>query len=149
MPRLPVIWRDPFSVPTHMGRFMDEFFKDFGEFPDLEVFPGFGHTDIYVKDKNLVIETELPGATKDDVHVKVEDGRLVITGEVKRSEEVRTESFIRMGRHYGSFRRVFPLPKEAEDRKGIKAKFENGILVVEVPLKRAPEAEGAFDVKVE
>jgi len=149
MPRLPMVWRDPFALTSRMGQMMDEFFKDFGSFPDLEVFPGFGHTDIYVKDKNLVIETELPGATKDDVQVQVEGNRLVITGEVKRSEAVRTESYIRTGRRYGSFRRVFPLPAEAEDKKGIKAKFENGVLVVEVPLKRAPEGEGAFDVKVE
>lgn len=149
MPRLPMVWRDPFALTARMGQMMDEFFKDFGSFPDLEVLPGFGNTDIYVKDKKLVVETELPGATKDDVQVKVEDGRLVITGEVKRSEEVRNESYIRVGRRYGSFRRVFPLPDEAEDVKGIKAKFENGVLVIEVPLKRPPEAEGAFDVKVE
>jgi len=149
MPRLPIVWRDPFAVTSRMGKMMDEFFKDFGSFPDLEVFPGFGQTDVYVKDKTLVIETELPGATKDDVQVKVEGDRLIIAGEVRRSEEIRDESYIRMGRRYGSFRRVFPLPAEAEDRKGIKARFENGVLFVEVPLKRAPAGEGAFDVKVE
>ncbi|HAZ27241.1 TPA: Hsp20/alpha crystallin family protein [Candidatus Acetothermia bacterium] len=149
MPRLPVVWRDPFGVTSRMGQMMDELFKDFGGFPDLEVLPGFVQTDIYVKDKTLFIETELPGARKDDVEVKVEGDRLVITGEVKRCEEIRNESYIRMGRRCGSFRRVFPLPAEAEDRKGIKAKFENGILVVEVPLKRAPAEEGAFEVKVE
>lgn len=149
MPRLPIVWRDPFAITSRMGQIVDEFFKDFGSFPDLEVSPGFGQTDIYVKDSNLVIETELPGATKDDVQVKVEGDRLVIAGETKRCEEIRNENYIRMGRRCGSFRRVFPLPKEAEDRKGIKARFENGILIVEVPLKRAPEGEGAFDVTVE
>lgn len=149
MPRPPIVWRDPFAVTSRMGQIMDEFFKDFGSFPDVEVFPGFGQTDIYVRDSTLVIETELPGASKDDAQVKVEGDRLVISGETKRSEEIRNESYIRMGRRCGSFRRVFPLPKEAEDRKGIKARFENGILIVEVPLKRAPQAEGAFDVTVE
>ncbi|MEW6217419.1 MAG: Hsp20/alpha crystallin family protein [Candidatus Bipolaricaulota bacterium] len=149
MPRLPIVWRDPFAVTSRMGQIMDEFFRDLGGFSDLEVFPGFGQTDIYVKGSNLVIETELPGATKDDVQVKVEGDRLVIAGETKRCEEIRNENYIRMGRRCGSFRRVFPLPKEAEDRKGIKARFENGILIVEVPLKRAPEGEGAFDVTVE
>lgn len=149
MPRLPIVWRDPFAITSRMGKMMDEFFKDFGSFPDLEVLPRFGQTDVYVKDKALVIETELPGATKDDVQVKVEGDRLIIAGEVKRSEEIRDESYIRMGRRYGSFRRVFPLPAEVEDWKGIKARFENGVLFVEVPLKRAPKDEGAFDVKVE
>ncbi|HOD74036.1 MAG: Hsp20/alpha crystallin family protein [Candidatus Bipolaricaulis anaerobius] len=149
MARLPMLWQDPFAITSRIGQVMDELLRDFGTFPDLELAPAFGQTDIYVKDKHLVVETELPGATKDDVQVKVEGDRLVITGEVKRSEEVRDENYIRMGRRYGAFRRVFPLPKEAEDKKGIKARFENGVLIVEVPLKRAPEAEGVFDVKVE
>lgn len=151
MVRLPAIWRDPFSITARMSRLMDELIRDFSSFADLDldVFPGFGHTDVYVKDKTLVIETELPGVDKDDVQVRVEDDRLVITGEVKRAEEVRDENYIRMGRRYGAFRRVFPLPKEVEDKKAIRAKFRDGVLRVEVPLTKVPTAEGAFEVKVE
>lgn len=145
---LPAIWRDPFRITARMGQLMDELFRDFGSL-DLDIAPSFGRSDIYIKDKTLVIETELPGARKEDVQVRVEDDRLVISGEVKRSEEVREDNYIRMGRTYGAFRRVFPLPEEVEDKKKIKAKFENGVLRVEIPLKRAPEAEGAFEVKVE
>ena len=154
MARLPAIWRDPFSITARMSRLMDELFRDFIGFEDftdldLDVFPGFGRTDIYLKDKTLVIETELPGARKEDIQVRVEDNRLVITGEVRRYEEVRDENYIRMGRRYGAFRRVFPLPEEVEDKKAIRAKFENGVLRVEIPLKRVPETEGAFEVKID
>ena len=154
MARLPAIWRDPFSLTARMSRLMDELFRDFIDFEDftdldLDVFPGFGRTDIYLKDKTLVIETELPGARKEDIQVRVEDNRLVITGEVRRYEEVRDENYIRMGRRYGAFRRVFPLPEEVEDKKAIRAKFENGVLRVEIPLKRVPETEGAFEVKID
>lgn len=149
MVRLPVLWREPFSIASRMERMMDDFFKDFAAFPDWEFSPAWGRSDVYVKDKVLFIETELPGATKDDVQVRVEGDQLVIRGEIKRSEEVRDENYIRMGRRYGAFRRVFPLPEDVEDRKGIKARFANGILIVEVPLKRAPETEGTFEVKLE
>jgi HSP20 family protein len=148
MAMLPAIWRDPFSLTARVGRLMDELLQDFSTL-DLDIGGSFGRSDIYVKDKTLVIETELPGATKDDIQVRVEDDRLIISGEVKRSEEVREDNYIRMGRTYGAFRRVFPLPEEVEDKKKIKAKFENGVLRVEIPLKRAPETEGAFDVKIE
>ncbi|HIE47841.1 TPA: Hsp20/alpha crystallin family protein [Candidatus Bipolaricaulota bacterium] len=148
MALLPAIWRDPFRITARMGQLMDELLRDFSSF-DLDITPAFGRSDVYIKDKTLVIETELPGARKEDVQVRVEDDRLIISGEVKRSEEVREDNYIRMGRTYGAFRRVFPLPDEIEDRKKIKAKFENGVLRVEVPLKRAPEAEGAFEIKVE
>jgi len=154
MARLPAIWRDPFSLTARMSRLMDELFRDFIDFEDLtdldlDVFPGFGRTDIYLKDKTLVIETELPGARKEDIQVRVEDNRLVITGEVRRYEEVRDENYIRMGRRYGAFRRVLPLPEEVEDKKAIRAKFENGVLRVEIPLRRVPETEGVFEVKIE
>ena len=59
----------------------------------------------------MVIETELPGARKEDIQVRVEDNRLVITGEVRRYKEVRDENYIRMGRRCGAFRRIFPLPE--------------------------------------
>lgn len=148
MALLPAIWRDPFRITARMGQLMDELLRDFSTF-DLDLTPSFGRSDVYFKDKTLVIETELPGARKEDVQVRVEGDRLIISGEVKRSEEVREDNYIRMGRTYGAFRRVFPVPEEVEDKKKIKAKFENGVLRVEIPLKRAPEAEGAFEVKVE
>ena len=148
MALLPAIWRDPFRITARMGQLMDELFRDFGSL-DLDITSSFGRSDVYIKDKTLVIETELPGARKEDVQVRVEDDRLVISGEVKRSEEVREDNYIRMGRTYGAFRRVFPLPEEVEGKKKIKARFENGVLRVEIPLKRAPEAEGAFEVEVE
>jgi len=145
---LPAIWRDPFRMAARMGRLMDELFQDFSAL-DFDLGASFARTDVYVKDKTLVIETELPGARKEDVQVRVEDDRLVISGEVKRSEEVREGGYIRMGRTYGAFRRTFPLPEDVEDKKRIRAKFENGVLRVEIPLKRAPGAGGAFEVKVE
>ena len=145
---VPAIWRDPFRLTARMGRLMDELFGDFSAL-DFDLGSSFARTDVYVKDKTLVIETELPGARKEDVQVRVEDDRLVISGEVKRSEEVREEGYIRMGRQYGAFRRTFPLPEDIEDKKKIRAKFENGVLRVEIPLKRVPEPEGTFEVKVE
>ncbi len=149
MARLPTIWYDPLSLSARMSRFLDALFPDFPDLAYLDVFPGFGHTDIYLKDKTLVIETELPGARKEDIQVRVEDNRLVISGEIRRYAEVRDEHYIRMGRHYGAFHRVFPLPEEVEDKRAIRAKFENGVLRVEIPLRRVPETEGVFDVRID
>ena len=145
-------FRRPFGFFMRLGRTLrdleelfsrwDEFGYGFGPF-------GPGRTDIYVKDRTLVIETELPGVRKEDIRVQVEDDKLVVTGEVHRTEEVREENYIRMGRRYGAFRRVFPLPEEVEDPAKIKARFENGVLRIEVPLRRPPERGGVTDIPVE
>lgn len=152
MTRLPELWREPFTLSTRLSRLMDELFADFdrGLFFDWTPFETFGRTDIYEKDGKLVYETELPGVKKDEIEIKVEDGRLIISGEVKRDERIERENYFRIGRHYGKFRRCFPLPEQIDDPKKIKATFEDGILRVTVPLRESlKEKEKPIEIKVE
>jgi len=152
MTRLPELWREPFTLSTRLSRLMDEFFGDFDRslFFDWTPFEAFGRTDIYEKDGKLVYETELPGVKKDEIEIKVEDGRLVISGEVKRDERIEREHYFRIGRRYGKFQRCFPLPEQADDPKKIKASFEDGILRVTVPLRESlKEKEKPIEIKVE
>lgn len=152
MTRLPELWREPFALSTRLNRLMDEFFADFDRslFFDWTPFETFGRTDIYEKDGKLVYETELPGVKKNEIEIKVEDGRLVISGEVKRDERIERENYFRIGRHYGKFQRCFPLPEQADDPKKIKASFEDGILRVTVPLRESlKEKEKPIEIKVE
>lgn len=144
-------WRigRPFGFFWRLGRTLrdlEDLFSRWGEF-GFEYGPGPG-TDIYLKDRTLIIEMELPGVRKEDIRVRIEGDRLIVSGEVHRAEEVREEDYIRMGRRYGAFRRVFPLPEEVEDPTKVKARFENGVLRIEVPLRRPPEG-GATDIPVE
>jgi len=128
---------------------MDDFFGDFADL-GFDFGPRYGRTDIYERNRNLVFETELPGTKKEDIDVKVEQGRLVISGETKRSEEVKEENYFRVGRQYGRFQRAFPLPEGVEDTGQIKASFKNGILKIVVPLQKAiKEKEKAIEIKVE
>lgn len=149
--RLPTLWTEPFALSTRLSRLMDEFFGDFDRsLFDWPTFETFGRTDVYEKDGKLFYETELPGVKKEDVDIKVEDGRLTISGEVKRDERIERENYFRIGRHYGKFQRVFPLPEQADDAKKIKASFENGILRVTVPLRESlKEKEKPIEIKVE
>ena len=147
--RLPVVWSEPFLVGSGLSRLMDEFFRDFDEV-GFDVAPAFGRTDVYEKDKALVFETELPGVKKDEIELKVEDNQLVISGETKRAEEIKEENYFRIGRRYGGFRRVFPLPEDGVEKTGIKARFEDGILRVTVPLRQSiKEKERPIDIRVE
>ena len=108
-----------------------------------------GATDIYEKDGKLIFETELPGVQKEDVSVRVQDGRLVISAEVKRTEEIDEEDYYYMGRRYGRIQRVFQLPEEAaQNAKKIEAHFENGVLKVAVPLKKSLRKPETIEIKV-
>ncbi len=147
--RLPELRREPFLLGTGLSRLVDEFFRDFDRI-GFDIAPSVGRTDIYEKDKNLVFESELPGMKKEEIDIKVEDDKLVISGETKRSEEVNEEHYFRIGRQYGRVQRCFPLPADLVDKKAIKAKFEDGILKVTVPLKESiKEKEQPIEITVE
>lgn len=147
--RLPVLRHEPFLLGTGLSRLVDEFFRDFDRI-GFDIAPSVGRTDIYEKDRNLIFETELPGMKKEEIDIKVEDDKLVISGESKRKEEVKEENYFRIGRQYGRVQRCFPLPADLVDKNGIKAKFDDGILKVTVPLKESiKEKEKPIEITVE
>ena len=146
--RLPAVRRGPFLLESNLSRMIDDMFRDFDRV-GFDVAPSFGRTDVYERDKALVFETELPGVKRDEVSVKVEDDQLVISGEVKRNEEIDRDQYFRIGRRYGRFQRCFPLPSSGVEKGDIKAKFEDGILVIRAPLRESiKEKEKPIEIEV-
>ena len=88
--------------------------------------------DVFEKDGKLVVKAELPGVTKEDVQVMLDQGDLVITGERKAEQEVKEGDYYRMERSYGTFMRRLPLPFEPKPDE-IEATFANGVLEVKIP----------------
>jgi HSP20 family protein len=115
---------------------LDDFLGDFDRVGS-DVTPSFGRADVYEHEKSLVFETELPGVKKEEISVRVENDQLVISGEVKRNEEIDRDQYFRIGRRYGRFQRTFPLPADLVDKNAIRARFEDGILKVSAPLKES------------
>ena len=147
--RLPAVRRSPFLLESNLPRFVNEAFSDFHRI-GFDVSPSFGRTDVYEKGQSLVFETELPGVKRDEIAIKVEDDQLVISGEVKRNEEIDRENYFRVGRRYGRFQRCFPLPVDLIQKDDIKAKFEDGILKVTAPMKESiKEKEKPIEIAVE
>lgn len=67
--------------------------------------------ELFEKDNRLVARFEVPGMKKEDVHVEVREGHLVVYGERKHEKEEKKEGFYRTEREYGSFYRTVPLPE--------------------------------------
>ncbi|NLY67186.1 MAG: Hsp20/alpha crystallin family protein [Tissierellia bacterium] len=90
--------------------------------------------DIKETDDKYLLEAELPGVNKDDIIIEVRNDIMTIS--VERNEEIREEreNYIRRERRFGSFRRSFPVDDVEQDK--IDAKFENGILYLELPKKK-------------
>jgi HSP20 family protein len=82
----------------------------------------------------IIVEVELPGVERQDVHVEVEGGILHITGERRVTVEHQERQYSRMERSYGRFERQLRLPASV-DREGIRAEFHAGILTITLPKK--------------
>jgi HSP20 family protein len=73
------------------------------------------------RDGRLHVYADLPGLSKDDIKVDVDDGRLTMQGERRASSEDRSQGVYRSERSYGSFYRsvVLDISFEApQDQRG-------------------------------
>jgi HSP20 family protein len=102
--------------------------------------------DIKETDKEYLVTAELPGLSREDVKVTLEDSVLTIEGERRQEKELKDERIHRIERYYGSFCRSFTLPDDAK-AEGILAETREGVLSIHVPKMEIAKAK-AVQIKV-
>ena len=117
-----------------------------GEIHSLAVADWSPEVDISEDDRGYLLKADLPEMKKDDVRVTVEDGILNVSGERKTEKEDQKRKFHRIERSYGTFRRSFTLPEDADSTK-VTAEFRDGVLKVHLPTTARPRSK-AIEVKV-
>lgn len=98
-------------------------------------------TDIRKIENGFVLEADLPGFDKKDIAVDIDGDILTIKAE-RHSESENSESkdsFVRIERSYGSYERSFDVSGINTDL--ISAKYENGVLVLNMPEKEPVKQE--------
>lgn len=88
--------------------------------------------DVLEDGDHLVLRADLAGVEKDDINVRVERGRLILSGERKRDEILEGNQARHIERRHGAFRRSFHLP-ETVDASGIAARYRDGVLELRLP----------------
>lgn len=78
------------------------------------------------------IQVAIPGYTKDDIKIGIENNTLTVSAEVETNEE--DVKFNRREFSKSSFERSFTLPRSIDQEK-VGAQFENGILTITLPRK--------------
>lgn len=124
-------WRDLLSIPDELERF---FGRTFAELSEQASGPNVWSPNIDILETNgdLVIRCELSGINPKDVEIVVDAETLTIKGERKFEAETKDESYHRIERRYGMFRRMIPLHISV-DKNNISAKFKNGLLEIRMP----------------
>jgi HSP20 family protein len=130
-------------VEDHIGRLVENMFEDFlAPFnparldADAAISP---RVNLVETEKTFEVEAELPGVTKENIKVAVDNRRVTIEGEEKREDRKEGENLIYAERFARKFSRSFALPTEVDDETA-QARFENGILHLSLPKKDAASA---------
>ena len=92
--------------------------------------------DLHETAELYVVTAELPGLTREDLHIHVEDGRLTLDG-VRRDPTGTCEQYHRVERGHGAFSRTFQLPAPV-DTERIIASLSDGVLTVTCPKTIEP-----------
>jgi HSP20 family protein len=103
--------------------------------------------DIYETEQGIVIAVDLPGVKKEDVVVEIKDDLMTISGQRSGDPECPATNYYRRERICGNFHRSFTLHAMVLPEH-IKAKFKNGVLMVEVP-KPVEETPRQISVDIE
>ena len=145
----------PFALMRRFGEEMDQYFNQFssGHRGSGMAQAGGGGPfsppiEITEHDGQLTICADLPGLSKDDVHVEVTDDALVITGERRSEHEERQEGMFRSERSYGTFHRQIPLP-EGVNAEQATATFKDGVLKVTMPAPQRQAQGRRIDIQGE
>jgi len=102
--------------------------------------------DVYQQGTKTVLRAELPGVSREDIHVEIENGFLNLHGEKKgalKGEEITAQ---RVETSRGSFSRTFSL-SDGLDPDSVEASYKDGVLTVVLQAKKEALPK-KIDVKV-
>ncbi len=117
---------------------LDRFFGDAGHATEAGwTTARLPRTNIHETEDSYVFTMEMPGLSREQVEVNIEGDTLVIKGE--KSEQSEEKGLLRREYRATRFERTFTVGN-AVDRERVKAKMEDGILMVTLP--KSPEKVG-------
>jgi HSP20 family protein len=100
-----------------------------------------GRVNIVEGKNDFTIEVSAPGFKKEDLDIKIHDGVITVSGEIRNEKNENGDTYSRREFSSQSFTRSFSIPEEITE-DGFDAKFEDGILKVKVNKpKELPKAD--------
>ena len=130
-------WSDSFSELEKLQKEMNRLFDfSLSRYPSDDVTMLGGEwapaIDMYDSKDNILVKADLPGLSKEEINISVEDNNLVIKGEKKKEIEHKDEKYQKSERYHGSFYRTIPLPVQVDADK-VEAVYKEGVLSLTLP----------------
>lgn len=126
------------QMDRSFNNLMDNFFTPFASLyrDDVQTstFKHFAPANVKEVENGYELELVVPGFTKEDLKIDLNQEILTISAEVKKETEEKKEKYVRREHQLQSFKRSFTLEKTI-DTEAISAQFVNGILTLNLPKK--------------
>jgi len=128
------LWNDPFQ---QLENRMNQFFRPMLDSKSSEFGLGNYPVDVEEDEESIIIDAELPGFTKDEINVNVENGVLTIQGERLAKDSSGKNKHLNE-RRFTRVLRSFSLPSSV-DGSDVDARLDHGVL--QIRLKKTEEAK--------
>ena len=106
-------------------------------------------TDVKELDHGYLLDVELPGFKKDEIEIQLQDGYLTISAnkQIEKEEKKENGRYIRQERYGGQCSRSFYVGDiRPED---IQAKYEDGVLRVQIPREEESKLQKQSRISIE
>lgn len=97
--------------------------------------------------KDYKLELAAPGLEREDFNIELNNNMLIISAEKEVEKKEDEEGYSRREYSFNSFSRSFALPEDIKE-KDIKAKYDKGILKVEIPKLHEKPVKRAHKIDV-
>jgi HSP20 family protein len=111
--------------------FADDFFTKKANVPAM---------NIKENPENFEVELAVPGFSKKDIQVSLENDVLHVCAEKKKEEEEDKEGYSRREFSYNYFDRKLQIPTAVNQKKEVRATYKNGVLKLELAKSEAAVA---------
>jgi HSP20 family protein len=99
---------------------------------------------------SFIVEMAAPGMNKKDFKIEIDGSALTISSERQNESEANeSENYSRKEFSYQSFYRTFHLPKEVVNADKIEAKYENGLLKLQIPKREEAKQKPARLINIQ
>lgn len=122
------------GLHKEMNRLFDGALRDAGTLPTLSGFTP--RMDVFETQQSVVMSMDLPGIRQEAIELQVDADVLTVSGERVTASEESTKRWHITERASGRFERSVQLPF-APDPNRVQARFEDGVLTIEVPKDAA------------
>jgi len=118
------------NLQREVDSLFDRFFNRTGDDDSSAVWAP--QTDLVETDEDFQLRLDVPGMSKEDIDINLQNGTLTVSGERTSERTDEGEDYVRVERAFGNFHRTFTLP-DAVDHENIEATYEDGVLSINVP----------------